>query len=123
MAASHGTHNVLIPNPRDIDAFVKAISAHKFTHFTGINTLFVGLCQHPDFVKLDFSALRMTVSGGTALTQSAADIWMKVTGCTISEGYGLSETSPVLCFNKPGDERLGTIGHPLVDTDIPNLGR
>ncbi|WP_309545223.1 AMP-binding protein [Thalassotalea euphylliae] len=118
LAASHGAHNVLIPNPRDIDAFVKTLSAYRFTHFTGINTLFVGLCQHPDFVKLDFSSLRMTISGGTALTHSAADIWLKVTGCTISEGYGLSETSPVLCFNQPGNERLGTIGFPLVDTDL-----
>lgn len=118
LAASHGIHNVLIPNPRDLDAFIAAIKPFKFTTFTGINTLFVGLCHHPEFKTLDFSALKFTVSGGTALTSSAAELWKSVTGCMISEGYGLSETSPVLTFNTPGKEKLGTIGWPVVDTDI-----
>ena len=118
LAASHGTHNILIPNPRDLDAFVSAIKPYQFTCVTGINTLFVGLCHHPDFKKLDFSKLRLTVSGGSALTVNAAKLWKEATGCTISEGYGLSETSPVLSFNEPGNEKIGTIGFPLMDTEV-----
>jgi len=118
LAASHGTHNILIPNPRDLDSLVAAIKPFKFTTFTGINTLFVGLCHHQAFKALDFSSLKLTVSGGSALTDNASKIWHQVTGCTISEGYGLSETAPVVSFNEPGNERLGTIGMPLVDTDV-----
>jgi long-chain acyl-CoA synthetase len=113
-----GNLNILIPNPRDVDAFVQAIKPFKFTGFAGINTLFVGLCMHPDFKSLDFSALKITISGGTALTSSAVDIWKETTGCSISEGYGLSETSPVVCFNIPGQERLGTVGKPVEGTEI-----
>jgi len=118
LAASHGIHNVLIPNPRDLDSLVAAIKPFKFTTFTGINTLFIGLCHHQGFKALDFSSLKLTISGGSALTDNASKIWHKVTGCTISEGYGLSETAPVVSFNQPGNECLGTIGWPLVDTDI-----
>ena len=116
--ACNGNLNVLIPNPRDMDAFVAAIKPFKFTGMSGINTLFVGLCQHPEFKQLDFSQLHLTVSGGTALTSAATDIWQQVTGCMISEGYGLSETSPVVCFNQPGKELLGTVGKPLIDTEV-----
>ena len=118
LASSHGAHNVLIPNPRDLDAFVNALKGVKFTMFCGLNTLFVGLCHHPEFETLDFSALKMTISGGTALTQDAAQLWHGTTGCSISEGYGLSETSPVVSFNEPGNERLGTIGFPLTGTEV-----
>ncbi|WDE04060.1 AMP-binding protein [Thalassomonas viridans] len=118
LAAAQGAHNVLIPNPRDLDAFVGAIKPYAFTCFTGINTLFVGLCHHQGFKQLDFSRLKLTISGGSALTLNAANLWHRLTGCTISEGYGLSETSPVLCFNTPGNEKLGTIGWPLIDTEI-----
>lgn len=113
-----GNLNILIPNPRDMAAFVAAIKPFKFTGFAGINTLFVGLCMHPEFKTLDFSRLKLTISGGTALTSSAVDMWKTVTGCSISEGYGLSETSPVVCFNIPGQERLGTVGKPVADTEI-----
>lgn len=115
---SRGNLNVLIPNPRDMDAFVKAIRPFKFTGFSGINTLFVGLCQHPEFSIVDFSKLKLTLSGGTALTLSASETWKKVTGCTITEGYGLSETSPVLCLNQPGKEQIGTVGKPVSETEI-----
>jgi len=115
---SHGNLNVLIPNPRDIEAFVTAIKPFKFTGFSGINTLFVGLCQSPEFKNLDFSSLKFTMSGGSALTSGALGVWKEVTGCSISEGYGLSETSPVLCINQPGKEVLGTVGKPLLATDI-----
>ncbi|WP_034475528.1 AMP-binding protein [Aestuariibacter salexigens] len=116
-----GCLTVLIPNPRDPDAFIKAIEPYQFTTFAGINTLFVGLGQHPDFQQLDFSKLKLTLSGGTALTMAAVDIWKKTTGCMITEGYGLSETSPVLTFNTPGAENLGSVGTPLIDTDIQLL--
>lgn len=113
-----GCHTLLIPNPRDIDGFIQALKPHQFTTFAGINTLFVGLARHPEFAKLDFSALHLTLSGGTALTKGAASVWQSVTGCSITEGYGLSETSPVLCFNQPGEEELGSVGRPLADTEI-----
>ncbi|WP_286263750.1 AMP-binding protein [Thalassotalea atypica] len=118
MFFSRGNLNVLIPNPRDLDAFVGAIKPFKFTGFAGINTLFVGLSHHEGFKALDFSALKLTISGGTALTSSAVNIWKAVTGCSITEGYGLSETSPVLCFNTPDKEVLGTVGTPLEGTEI-----
>jgi len=116
-----GSLVVLIPNPRDMDGFVAAIKPHKFTAFAGINTLFMGLCQHPEFKKLDFSNLQLTMSGGTALTSAAADLWHSTTGCTVTEGYGLSETSPVLAFNIPKEEVIGTVGYPLTGTDIQFL--
>ncbi|KZY40553.1 long-chain fatty acid--CoA ligase, partial [Oleiphilus sp. HI0050] len=118
MFASKGNLNVLIPNPRDLNAFINAIKPFEFTGISGINTLFVGLCMQEEFKALDFSALRLTVSGGTALTSNASEIWKDVTGCSISEGYGLSETSPVLCLNEPGNEEIGTVGTPLSDTEI-----
>lgn len=118
MMFSNGNLNVLIPNPRDIDGFVDAIAPFKFTAFSGINTLFVGLAHHEKFKSLDFSKFKFTVSGGTALTSSAVDVWRSVTGCSITEGYGLSETSPVLCLNTPDHEILGTVGQPLIDTEI-----
>lgn len=115
---ARGCQTILIPNPRDLDAFVSALKPHAFTTFAGINTLFVGLGRHPDFGKLDFSALHLTLSGGTALTKGAVAIWRTVTGCSITEGYGLSETAPVLTFNHPGKEEVGTVGPPLADTEI-----
>jgi long-chain acyl-CoA synthetase len=116
-----GGCSILIPNPRDIAALIKTLSEHPFTGFAGLNTLFVGLCHQPDFRALDFSHLKVTISGGTALTQAAASAWHATTGCTISEGYGLSETSPVVSLNAPGLERLGTIGRPVIDTQIKIL--
>ncbi len=115
---SRGNLNVLIPNPRDMDAFIGAIKPFKFTGFSGINTLFVGLCSTDKFKELDFSALKLTISGGSALTSDAVRLWQKTTGCSISEGYGLSETAPVLCLNEPGNEQVGTVGEAVVGTDI-----
>lgn len=113
-----GCQTLLIPNPRDLDAFIAALKPYAFTTFAGINTLFVGLSRHPDFQQLDFSKLHLTISGGTALTQSAVDAWKSVTGCMITEGYGLSETSPVVAFNQPGEEKIGTVGRALQGTEI-----
>jgi long-chain acyl-CoA synthetase len=118
---STGNLNILIPNPRDLEAFVSALKPFQFSAFAGINTLFVGLCQHPGFRGLDFSRLKLTYSGGAPLTSNAVTVWQQVTSCSISEGYGLSETSPVLCLNEPGNEKLGTVGPPVVQTDIQML--
>lgn len=114
----HGNLNVLITNPRDLDAFVATIKPFKFSGFAGLNTLFVGLCHHEGFKALDFSKLKLTISGGTTLTIAAANIWRETTGCTVSEGYGLSETAPVVCMNEPGNEQIGSIGRPLIDTVV-----
>ncbi|MCG7532326.1 AMP-binding protein [Psychrobium sp. MM17-31] len=116
--ACNGNLNVLIPNPRDLSAFIDAIKPFKFTGMSGINTLFIGLCMQDAFKALDFSEFKLTISGGTSLTSVAAETWRKVTGCSISEGYGLSETSPVVCLNEPGNEVLGTVGKPLIETDV-----
>ena len=116
-----GTQIILIPNPRDVDSFIQTLKPHAMSAFMGINTLFVGLGRHPEFAKLDFSKLHLTMSGGTALTQAAVSIWQDVTGNTITEGYGLSETAPVVSFNIPGKEEIGTVGPALEDTEIALL--
>ncbi|WP_404362330.1 AMP-binding protein [Marinobacter sp.] len=116
-----GGHNVLIPNPRDIPGFVKELKNHRFTAFLGLNTLFVALCNNEEFRNLDFSALKLTSSGGMALTQDTAKTWQRVTGCEVSEGYGLTETSPVVSINPPNAIQLGTIGLPVCNTVIQTL--
>ncbi|HCJ28222.1 MAG TPA: long-chain fatty acid--CoA ligase [Pseudomonas sp.] len=111
-----GAHNVLITNPRDLPAFVKDLSKHRFTGFVGLNTLFVALCNNEDFRKLDFSALKATFSGGMALQLAAAERWQQVTGCSICEGFGMTETSPVVSVNPFGGIQIGTIGIPMPST-------
>lgn len=113
-----GCHIVLIPNPRDIPSLVKDIKRYKVDGFCGLNTLFVALCNNAEFRKLDFSNLKMTLSGGMALTRYAADNWKKITGCEICEGYGLTETSPVVAVNPGNGNRLGTVGVVVPSTDI-----
>lgn len=116
-----GNHNVLIPNPRDIPAFVKELKQHQFTSFLGLNTLFVALCANKEFRELDFSALKVTASGGMALTSDTAKLWKNVTGCDISEGYGLTETSPVVSINPSSAIQLGTIGLPVPSTLVKTI--
>ena len=111
-----GNCSLLIPNPRDIPGFIKTLQENPFTGFVGLNTLFVALCDQEAFRKIDFSGLRLTVSGGMALTKDAADRWQEVTGCEIAEGFGMTETSPVVSFNPPGYIQLGTIGMPVSST-------
>ena len=111
-----GAHNVLIPNPRDIPAFVKEMKNYQFTSMAGLNTLFNGLMANEDFRKLDFSNMKMTSSGGMALTSATAKRWEEVTGVEIGEGYGLTETSPVVTINPPNAIQLGTIGVPVCNT-------
>jgi len=116
----HGCLNVLITNPRDIPGFVKELQKlGKFTFITGVNTLFNGLINNAEFAKLDFSALKYGVGGGMAVQKAVADKWHSMTGVHLLEGYGLTETSPVVCVN-PTDlkEYSGSIGLPVPSTDI-----
>ncbi|WQG56913.1 long-chain-fatty-acid--CoA ligase FadD1 [Pseudomonas sp. RTB3] len=111
-----GNHNILISNPRDLPAMVKELSKWKFSGFVGLNTLFVALCNNEAFRKLDFSALKVTLSGGMALQLAAAERWEAVTGCAICEGYGMTETSPVATVNPIQKIQVGTIGIPVPST-------
>ena len=114
-----GAENVLITNPRDIPGFVKEMRKYRFTALTGVNTLFNALLNNPDFRKLDFSSLRMTLGGGMAVQQAVAERWKQVTGTPLIEAYGLTETSPAATIN-PLDlpEYNGAIGLPVPSTDI-----
>ncbi|SBS28527.1 Long-chain-fatty-acid--CoA ligase [Marinomonas aquimarina] len=114
----YGAHSILIPNPRDLPNFVKELKKWRFTGFIGLNTLFAGLCNREDFKEVDFSALKLTASGGMPLTHAAADRWFEATGCSVSEGYGLTETSPVVAFNPIGKEQIGTIGLAVDCTEV-----
>jgi long-chain acyl-CoA synthetase len=114
-----GATNVLIVNPRDIPGFVKELSKHRFTVMTGVNTLFNALLNNPDFGKLDFSSLRLTLGGGMAVQKAVAQKWKQTTGCTLLEAYGLTETSPAATIN-PVDlaDYNGTIGLPIPSTEV-----
>lgn len=115
----YGAKNILITNPRDIPGFVKELSKHPYTLLTGVNTLFNAMVNNPQFAKLDFSNLKLVVGGGMAVVPAVNDKWKNITGLPIVEGYGLSETSPVLCVNPTdGRDRIGTIGLPISSTDI-----
>ncbi|MCW5684580.1 MAG: long-chain-fatty-acid--CoA ligase [Pseudolabrys sp.] len=114
-----GGLSLLIPNPRDIGGLIKEIAPYKINSFPAVNTLYNALLHHPDFGKLDWSGLKCAVGGGMAVQQAVAEQWVKRTGKPIIEGYGLSETSPVLCCNR-GDIAAwtGTVGLPMPSTDI-----
>ena len=113
-----GAQTVFIPNPRDLPSLVKAFEQYKPRLFCGLNTLFVALCNDSAFKELDFSTLKVTLSGGMALTEAAAAEWQDITGCVVSEGYGLTETSPVATSNPGGAQQIGTIGLPVPGTEV-----
>ncbi|MEY4882274.1 MAG: hypothetical protein RIS34_128 [Pseudomonadota bacterium] len=113
---------ILIPNPRDMPAVLKELAKHRIHSFPAVNTLFNGLANHPDFGKVDWSHLKISVGGGTAVQSGVAKLWFEKTGCPICEGYGLSETSPsASCNVVTAREYTGTIGIPLPNTDMKLL--
>ena len=112
-----GGKTILIPNPRDLPAVLKELSKHTFHSFPAVNTLFNGLANHPDFNTVNWSNLKVSLGGGTAVTPNVAKLWLEKTGCPICEGYGLSETSPsASCNPTTSTEFTGTIGVPLPGT-------
>ena len=113
-----GSLNVLITNPRDLPALVKEFRRWKWSVMTGVNTLFNGLLNTPGFDRLDFSTVKAVIGGGAAVQQAVAERWRQVTGCHLTEGYGLTEASPVACANPIGTPWNGTIGIPYPSTDL-----
>ncbi|HXH03408.1 MAG TPA: long-chain-fatty-acid--CoA ligase FadD [Candidatus Competibacteraceae bacterium] len=115
----HGGLNVLITNPRDIPGFVAELARWRFTAISGVNTLFNALVNNEDFKKLDFSSLKLAVGGGMAVQQTVAEQWQRITGVHLLEGYGLTESSPVVSIN-PTDlhQYSGSIGLPVSSTEI-----
>ncbi len=113
-----GSLNVLITNPRDLAGFVKELGRWRWTIMTGVNTLFNGLLHAPGFERLDFSSVKAVIGGGAAVQKAVAERWQQVTGCSITEGYGLTEASPVVCANPVGTPWNGTIGIPYPSTEL-----
>lgn len=119
MGIATGSHNVLIANPRDLPALVKEIQKHKIHIFPGLNTLFNALLNNTEFQKLDHSSLTLVFGGGMAVQRPVAERWFQMTGCPITEGYGLSETAPVATANRVDTtEFTGTIGLPVSSTEV-----
>lgn len=113
-----GGHNVLITNPRDFPGFVKELKKYRFNIVSGVNTLFNALLNTPGFNQLDFSGLQLSFGGGMAVQAGVAERWKKATGCPITQGWGLTETSPVGCANPLFMEFNGSIGLPIPSTEI-----
>jgi long-chain acyl-CoA synthetase len=117
-----GGKGILIPNPRDLPAVLKELAKHTIHTFPAVNTLFNGLANHPDFNTVDWSHLKISVGGGMAVQGAVAKLWLDKTGCSICEGYGLSETSPsATCNPTDSKEYTGTIGLPLPNTYLKCL--
>jgi long-chain acyl-CoA synthetase len=122
MGTRIGGLNILVPNPRDIPGLVKTLSKYRFNLFPAVNTLYNGLLNNPDFAKIDFSMLKLSNGGGMAVQKAVNDRWRAVTGKSIVEGYGLSETAPVATANAADSEEFtGTIGLPIPSTEIAIL--
>lgn len=115
----YGAENILITNPRDIPGFIKELKKTPFSVFAGVNTLFNGLMNNPEFANVNFDHMKVAVAGAMTLQKSVAERWMKMTKAVIVEGYGLTEASPVVSCNPiDGTDRVGTIGLPFPSTDI-----
>jgi long-chain acyl-CoA synthetase len=113
-----GGLNYLIPDPRDLRRLIRVMAQAKITWMSGVNTLFNALTNVPEFAELDFSALRVAVAGGAAIQSEVARRWRDITGSEVVEGYGLTETSPVVCINPFLMPKLGTVGLPLPSTEV-----
>jgi long-chain acyl-CoA synthetase len=119
LAMRAGGVNLLIPNPRDMPGFIKELSKYQINSFPAVNTLYNGLLNTPGFDKVDFSKLKTSFGGGMATQRAVAEKWLEVTGCALSEGYGLSETSPTLTCNPADTDKFsGSIGIPVPSTYI-----
>ncbi|WP_027001576.1 AMP-binding protein [Hugenholtzia roseola] len=116
---AYGAKNLLITNPRDLDALVKDFKKYPITAMTGVNTLFNAIANHPEVGNVDFSHLKIAIAGATALQNAVAQKWKETTGCAVLEGFGLTECSPVVSCNPlDGNEQVGTIGLPLPSTEV-----
>lgn len=113
-----GNHNVLIPNPRDLDSVIKIFKDYPISGLVGINTLYLAMLRHKDFLSINFSRIRFCGAGGMPMSTSVAQEWLEVTGCEIYEGYGLTECSPVVSVNLPGEVRIGSVGRLVPETEI-----
>lgn len=114
-----GAHTVLVTNARDLPSVLKEFKNHPISLMTGVNTLFNALMNHPKFEGSNFSSLKVTVGGGMAVQRPVAERWQKLTGCPLTEGYGMTETAPVTAVNPiDGTGKLGTIGLPVPSTDM-----
>ncbi len=116
---SIGAHNLLVTNARDLASVVKTLKSAPVSLFPGVNTLFNALLHNEEFKQLDFSPLKITIGGGMAVQRSVAEAWKNLTGCTLSEGFGMTEASPVVSANPlDGSARIGSIGLPMPSTDV-----
>lgn len=113
-----GNHNVLVPNPRDIPALIKTMKSYRLNGMVGINTLYLALSRHPGINEVDFSDLRFCGAGGMALSVSVAREWQGITNCEVTEGYGLTECSPVVTVNPHDRNKIGTVGQPVPGTSV-----
>ena len=117
--SSIGSLNVLVTNARDLNSVIQAMKSYPITLMTGVNTLFNALLNHKDFSTVEFSSLKITVGGAMAVQKAVAERWQQTTGCVLSEGYGMTEASPVVTTNPlDGNGRIGTIGLPIPSTDV-----